>query len=74
MGNVNFYVLMDRGKWFVQLNGKQFGPCSTKDRAIETAVTIAKQAVLKGCSAEVLLEGPQRFRTVWSSRRLAALA
>jgi hypothetical protein len=30
--------------------------------------------VLKGCSAEVLLEGPQRFRTVWSSRRLAASA
>ena len=72
MGSVNFYILADKGNWFIQLNGKHFGPCPTKDYALNVAISVAKKAAAKGCKAEVLVEGHQRFRTAWSTRQLSA--
>jgi hypothetical protein len=74
MGDVILYVMPKGERWFVQLNGKQFGPCPNRETAVNVATSVAKKVVTKGCHAQVMIEGPQRFRQVWSSRRMAALA
>ena len=71
-----YCVSLREGGWFIRLNGKQFGPCSSKEQALEVAIAAAAKAHAKGCSAHVLVQERNAYRTAWLYGRegLAAAA
>jgi hypothetical protein len=55
--------------WAIRLNDKYFGPCISKSQATTVAISAAGKAMLEGCSARVLVQYRDGFRTVWSNGR-----
>lgn len=67
MASAVYYVLDREGEWKIQLNGKHFGPCPSRDVAVEVAVAAAKRATARGITARVVVQEGEEFRTRWSS-------
>ena len=53
---VIFAVAMRGGKWTIQFEGDYFGPCSTKEAAIDAAYLMAVDAAAKGFDPQVQLQ------------------
>ena len=51
-----FAVALRGGKWIIQFQGDCFGPCSTKEAALDAAYLMAVDAAAKGFDPQVQLQ------------------
>jgi hypothetical protein len=63
-------VLNDNGQWYVRLAGKRFGPCASRQLAIDAAIETARLAERRGKTARVQEKtGPASFKQHWPKCR-----
>lgn len=67
MTSAVYYILFRDGAWKIQLNGRHFGPCPTRDFAVEVAIAAAKKAAAKGYASRVVSQDGMRFNTEWTA-------
>ena len=67
MASAVYYVLLRDGTWKIQLNGRHFGPCPSRDLAVEVALAAAKKAAGRGYASRVVVQDGALFRTQWSA-------
>ena len=67
MASAVYYVLLRDGAWKIQLNGRHFGPCPTRELALEVALSAAKKAADRGYASRVVVQDGALFRTEWSA-------
>jgi hypothetical protein len=67
MASAVYYVLLRDGDWKIQLNGRHFGPCPSRDLAVEVALAAAKKAAARGYASRVVVQDGTLFRTQWSA-------
>ena len=64
-----YCVSMKRGEWTIRLNDKHFGPCPTREMAVQVAISAASKAFARGHQAHVLAQDGDQFRTLWFNGR-----
>ena len=76
MDRAVYCVSLKRGEWTIRLNNKHFGPCPSREMAVEVAVSAASKAFARGIHAHVLAQDGAQFRTIWfnGKQRPAAIA
>lgn len=62
-----YIVMHHAGEWKINLDNRYYGPCTTREAAIEMATGTAREAAAKGYPASVLVMEGKDFETVWSS-------
>ncbi len=53
---VVFAVALRGGKWIIQFEGEYFGPCSTREAALDAAYLMAVDAAAKGFDPQVRMQ------------------
>lgn len=62
------YIVMHHdGQWKINLDNRYYGPCTTREAAIDMAIDTARKAVAGGYVASVLVMEDGRFTPAWSS-------
>lgn len=62
------YIVMHHGgEWKINLDNRYYGPCTTREAAVEMAIGTAREAAAKGYPASVLVMEGTEFETVWRS-------
>jgi hypothetical protein len=74
MDRAVYCVSLKRGEWMIRLNDKHFGPCASREMAVEVAVSAASKAYARGHQAHVLAQEGNQFRTVWFNGSRRSLA
>jgi hypothetical protein len=63
------YCVVERGGvWSVSLNDKQYGPCRSKEHALDVALRAAARAHRQDIEAHVVIREGAGFRTVWCGK------
>ncbi len=64
------YCVVERGGvWTIRLNDKHYGPCRSKEHALDVALRAAAKAFKRGVHAHVMVREAFRFRSVWCDGR-----
>lgn len=64
------YSILERsGIWQIRLNGKDYGPCRSREHALDVAIRAATRAHQRGVHAHVMVRENFRFRSVWCDGR-----
>ena len=67
MARAHYYVVHKQGQWWIELDGKHYGPYSTQKAAIKDAVDSAHSSGKNGHDAQVRVQGQNnQFRTEWT--------
>ena len=66
MGRTEYIVVIDHAKPKISHNGKHYGPYDTEEAAIRAAIDSAFKAGKQGFSAQVLVQGQDKLRVVWT--------
>lgn len=69
-----YCVVESREVWVIRLNGKEYGPCPSREHALGVALRAAVRAQARGCHAQVIAHDGDRFRTVWMNGRALVAA
>jgi hypothetical protein len=69
-----YCVVESRDVWVIRLNGKEYGPCPSREHALNVALGAAARAQARGCYTQVIAREGNRFRTVWLDGRDLLLA
>jgi hypothetical protein len=64
-----YCVVESRDVWVIRLNGKEYGPCPSRDHALNVALRAAARAQARGCYTQVIAREGRHFRTVWLNGR-----
>jgi hypothetical protein len=64
-----YCVVENRQVWVIRLNGKEYGPCPSREHAVDVAMRAAAKAHARGCFAQVIVHDGERFRTLWVNGR-----
>lgn len=68
MARALFVVIMSRNSWWVDFEGKAYGPFASREMAAEEARHLAQFSAHSGRESEVLVpDETGRYRVVWSS-------
>lgn len=68
MSRALYVVILSRGRWWVDFEGRAFGPFETKDLASAEAKHLAQYQAHSGRTAEVLVpDDSGRHRVTWTS-------
>jgi hypothetical protein len=68
MARALYVVILSRGRWWVDFEGKAYGPFDTKELAGAEARHLAQYQAHSGRTAEVLVpDDGGRHRVVWTS-------
>lgn len=68
MASALFVVILSRGTWWVDFEGKAHGPYDSRERAAEEARDLAQFSAHSGRESEVLVpDDSGRHRVVWTS-------
>ena len=65
-----YAVVSAAGGWIVQLNQRDLGPPTSREKAVEAAVRAASRSYQPGSYAHVVLDDGKRRRTLWLNGRL----
>jgi hypothetical protein len=60
-----YSVFLREQGWIIQFDGKQFGPCSSRELALSVALRAAKMAREMGFDVQIMAHDGAQFRTVW---------
>ena len=61
-----YLVYASHGAWWVDLEGKAFGPRRTREDATTEAIAMAQRAIRAGTPSEVLVPGEDRhYQVAW---------
>lgn len=64
-----YCVVEKSGVWSIRMNDKHYGPCRSKEQALEVALGAAAKAHRRGIHAHVMVREAMRFRSVWCDGR-----
>lgn len=68
MARAVYIVLLSREKWWVEFEGKSFGPYTSKNTATLEAISLARFTAHTGRTTEVRVpDGTGRFPVEWES-------
>ena len=66
------YIVMHHdGQWKINLDNRYYGPCTSREAAVDMAIDTARKAVSGGYAASVLVMEGGQFERVWSSEEEA---
>ncbi|RUT32961.1 hypothetical protein EMQ25_07480 [Arsenicitalea aurantiaca] len=75
MAKALYIVLQSRGQWWIDLEGRAFGPFANREAARREAIDLAKFLSHTGRSSEVMVPDEEgAYRLVWESARESSLA
>lgn len=70
-----YCIVENGGVWSIRLNDKRYGPCRSREHALEVAVRAAAKAHGRGTHAHVMVrDDGARFRSVWCDGRALSVA
>ena len=69
-----YCVVETGGVWSIRMNDKRYGPCRSREHALEVAVRAAAKAHGRGTHAHVMVRDEARFRSVWCDGRALSVA
>ena len=68
MARALFVVIQSRGNWWVDFEGKAYGPHETMDLAVSNGLELAKYCAHTGRRSEVLAPDERgRYSVLWDS-------
>jgi hypothetical protein len=68
MDRAVYCVFLREEGWIIQFDGKEFGPCSSRELAVSVAVRAAKIAREMGFEVQIMAHDGAQFRTVFNGR------
>ena len=69
------YCVVERGGvWSIRMNDKHYGPCRSREHALEVAIRAAAKAHGRGTHAHVMVRDESCFRSVWCDGRALSIA
>ena len=68
MARALFVVIKSQGSWWVDFEGKAFGPQQTMDQAVESGMELARYCAHTGRRTELLApDAGGRYSVLWDS-------